>query len=234
VALVAALSSIAIVPATARAAAPAVLIDAPDTAVTGQPVAFDGDGTTDPDGQLMDFAWAIDGQRLDVESPWLSVAFAHPGRHVVSLTATDSGGAAASAEHAINVTGIDRSASSLKPLGTSLVPGISAAPEIVVAAPPVRLRKHRLRVELRCRGAERCKGTLRMVALKGQRQTPFLLAQRTFDIASGRPRVVHVALSPRARKRLGRRTLVRATAYRGKVRMASVWGTMSYRVPVAR
>lgn len=226
--------SIALIPATARAAAPIVAIDAPDTAVTGQPVAFDGDGTADPDGQLMDFAWSIDGQALDVENSWLSVAFAHPGRHVVALTATDTSGASATAQHPITVTGTDRLVSALKPLGTSLVPGVATAPEIVVRAPKVRLRKHRLRVELRCRGAERCRGTLRIVALKGRLQRPYLLTQRRFDIASGRPRVVHAHLSPRARKRLGQTTRVRATVFRGKVRMASIWGTMAYRVRVAR
>jgi hypothetical protein len=234
VALLAALSSIAIVPAAARAAAPVVSIDAPATAVTGAPVAFDGEGTSDPDGDLMDYAWAIDGQRLDVENPWLSVAFAHPGHHVVALTATDSGGAASTAEHGIDVTGQDRSASSLKPFGTSLVPGVTKAAEVVVRAPKVRLRRHRLRVELRCRGRARCRGTLRIVALKGRRHTPFLLVQRSFDIASGGPRVVHARLSRRARRRLGRATMVRATAFRGKVKTATVWGTMSYRVRVAR
>jgi hypothetical protein len=233
VALITALS-IALIPATAHAAAPVVVIDAPDTAVTGQPVAFDGDGTTDPDGQLMDFAWSIDGQALDVENSWLSVAFAHPGRHVVALTATDTSGVSATAQHAVTVTGADRLASALKPLGASLVPGVAAAPEIIVRAPKVRLRKHRLRVELRCRGAERCQGTLRIVALKGRLQRPHLLTQRRFDIASGRPRVVHARLSPRARKRLGRSTRVRATVFRGKVRTASIWGTMAYRVRVAR
>jgi hypothetical protein len=233
----AALSTIAIaVPATAaRAAAPVVVISAPDTTVTGAPVAFDGDGTTDPDGDPMDYAWSIDGQQLDVENAWLSVAFAHPGRHVVALTATDLGGASATAQHAIDVTGQDRSPSSLKPFGASLVPGVSSAPEVVVRAPSVRLRKHRLRVVLRCRGAERCRGTLRIVALKGARKRPYLLAQRRFDVASGGPRVVHVKLSAKARRRLGRHTTVRATAFRGtKVRVSAIWGTTSYRVPVRR
>src|SRR3954449_9239429 len=155
--------SIALIPATARAASPIVAIDAPDTAVTGQPVAFDGDGTTDPDGQLMDFAWSIDGQALDVESSWLSVAFAHPGRHVVALTATDTTGASATVEHPIVVSGADRSAASLKPIGSALVPGVRSVPELVVRAPSVRLRRQALRVELRCRGARRCAGTLRVV-----------------------------------------------------------------------
>jgi hypothetical protein len=232
-----ALSTIAVVmvPAAVRAAAPVVVIAAPDAAVTGQPVAFDGSGTSDPDGDLMNYVWAIDGQRLDVENPWLSVSFAHPGHHVVALTATDTGGASATAQHGIDVTGDDKSVSSLKPLGTSLVPGVTAASEVTVRAPTIRLRKHRLRVVVRCRGAARCRGTLRIVALKGRRHTPFLLVQRRFDVASGGPRVLHARLSKRARGRLGRSTLVRANAYRGqKVRMAALWGTMSYRVRVVR
>ena len=211
-----------------------VSIDAPATAVTGSPVAFDGAATSDPDGELMDYAWSIDGQRLDVESSWLSVAFAHPGRHVVALTATDTTGAAATVEHPIVVTGADRSVASLKPIGSALVPGVRSVPELVVRAPSVRLRRHALRVELRCRGTRRCAGTLRVVALKGRRQRPYLLAQRRFDVAAGRPRTVHVRLGRRARARLGHHTLIRATAFRGPVRVASIWGTAAYRVPVAR
>ncbi|MCW2984751.1 MAG: hypothetical protein JWR63_2321 [Conexibacter sp.] len=227
---------IATVPAgAARAAAPVVVIAAPNSAVTGQPVAFDGDGTTDPDGQPMDYAWTIDGQDLDVETAWLSVAFAHPGTHVITLTATDPAGAATTASHAISVTGVDRLASSLRPLGTALAPGVSAAPQLVVRAPRIRLHKHRLRVVLSCRGAARCEGTLRIVALKGPRHTPVLLTQRRFDIASGRPRVLHARLGPKGRRRLGRDAEVRATAFRGgKVRSATIWGTMAYRVRVAR
>jgi hypothetical protein len=234
VALLIALSLAIVCAVPALAAPPVVVVDAPASGVTGTPVAFDGSGTTDPDGELMEYRWSIDGQVLDVESSWLSVAFAHPGRHVVALTATDSTGAATIAEHPIAVTGIDRSAASLKPFGTSLAPGVRAAPELTVRASKVRLRRGRLRVQLRCRGAARCAGTLRIVALKGRHRTPFLLAQRRFSVAGGRPRTVHVALGPRARTRLGRRTQVRATAFRGPVRVASVWGTTVYRVPVAR
>jgi hypothetical protein len=227
--------AISIVPVgAARAAAPVVVVDAPDGAQTGQPVAFDGDRTADPDGEPMTYSWSIDGQVLDVESSWLSVAFAHPGTHVVALTATDTSGASTTAQHAIAVTGVDRLPSALEPLGTSLVPGVTATPELTVRAPRIRLRRHRLRVVVRCRGAARCTGTLRIVALKGARRTPFLLAQRSFDVAGGGPRVLHARLGPRARRRLGHRTLVRATAFRGRVREAAVWGTTAYRVPVAR
>lgn len=211
-----------------------VVVDGPSTAVTGAPVALDGGATADPDGGLLRYAWSIDDQDLGVDAAWLSIAFAHPGRHVVALTATDAAGARATVEHPIVVTGQDRSSASLKPLGSMLAAGVQQVPELAVRAADVRLRRHRLRVELRCRGAERCRGTLRVVALKGRRAHPTLLAQRRFDIAAGRPRVVHLRLSPRARHRLGRRTTVRATAYRGRVRVASMWGTTAYVVPVAR
>lgn len=228
-------SIIAVVPAgAARAAAPVVVIDAPATAETGAPVPFDGDRTVDPDGDLMTYSWAIDGQVLDVENPWLSVSFAHPGTHMVTLTATDSTGASATASHAIALTGIDRLPSSLKPFGTSIT-GVEHAAEVVVRAPRIRLHRKRLRIVVSCRRATRCRGMLRIVALKGRHQTPYLLAQRYVSVKSGRPRVVHAKLGPKGRRRLGHGASVRATMYRGgKVRTASIWGVMAYRVRVAR
>jgi len=228
--------AIAIVSAgAAHAAAPVVVIDAPATAQTGDPVPFDGDGTTDPDGQSMTYVWTIDGQVLDVENPWLSVSFAHPGTHVVTLTATDATGASATASHTIVLTGVDRLPSTLKPLG-SVVAGVTATtPEVVVTAPRIKLYKKRLRLVLSCRRATRCGGMLRIVALKGRHQTPYLLTQRYVSVKSGRPRVVHVKLGPKGRRRLGGGGSVRATMYRGgKVRTAAIWGVMDYRVRAER
>lgn len=226
---------IALVPVgAARAAVPVVVIDAPDSAETGQPVPFDGDRTTDPDGQEMTYVWAIDGQVLDVEHPWLSVSFAHPGPHVVTLTATDAAGGSASASHTIVLTGPDRLPSTLKPFGTTDTSAPSAA-EVVVKAPRIRVYKRRLRLVVSCRRATRCHGTLRIVALKGRHRTPYLLAQRSVSVKSGRPRIVHVKLGPKGLRRLGRGASVRATLYRGgKVRTASIWGVRAYRVRVAR
>jgi hypothetical protein len=234
VALVAAL--IAIVPASAaRAAAPVVSVVAPVTAVTGAPVSFDGEATADPDGDPLTYSWSIDGQQLDVASSWLSVAFAHPGAHVVTLTATDPGGASGSASATIVLTGDDKLVSALKPVGAGVVPGIAQVPEVLLQAPRQRLRKHRLRVVVRCRGTARCRGILRIVALKGPTKAPFLLAQRSFDVRAGGPRVLHAKLGPRARSRLGARTIVRATLFKGrKVRVATTWATASYSVAVTR
>jgi hypothetical protein len=213
-----------------------VVIDAPDRAETGQPVPFDGDGTTDPYGEAMTYAWAIDGQVLDVENPWLSVSFAHPGTHVVTLTATDASGASASASasHTIVLTGVDRLPSALKPFGTALS-GAADAAEVVVKAPRIRVSNRRLRLVVSCRRATRCRGMLRIVALKGRHRTPYLLAQRFVSVKAGRPRVVHAKLGPKGRRRLGRGASVRATIYRGgEVRTAAIWGVVSYRVRVSR
>lgn len=227
---------IAIVPTSAaRAAAPVVSVVAPATAVTGDPVDFDGGNTSDPDGDAMTYSWSIDGQQLDVENSWLSVSFAHPGTHVVTLTATDATGASASASATIVLTGDDLLPSTLKPIGQDILPGIASAPEVVLQAPRQRLQKHRLRVVVRCRGTARCQGILRIVALKGRKKTPFLLVQRRFDVQTGGPRVLHAKLGPRARARLGKSTVVRATLFKGsKVRVSTTWATASYSVVVTR
>jgi hypothetical protein len=226
---------IAIVPTSAaRAAAPVVSVVAPATAETGNPVDFDGGATTDPDGDELTYSWSIDGQQLDVENSWLSVSFAHPGTHVVTLTATDSTGLSASASATIVLTGDDKLPSTLKPIG-QVLPGVTAAPEVILQAPRQRLVRHRLRVVVRCRGTARCQGILRIVALKGRNRTPFLLVQRGFDVQTGGPRVLHAKLGPKARRRLGRSTVVRATLFKGtRVRVATTWATASYSVAVAR
>jgi hypothetical protein len=94
-----------------------------------------------------------------------------------------------------------------------------------------RLVKRRLRVELRCRKTAVCAGTIRAVALRGRLARPLLLAQRAFRVHRGGPRIVHVKLGPRGRKRLARYRRIRVTAYRGKVRVATTWATYQYRVP---
>jgi hypothetical protein len=153
----------------------------------------------------------------------------------VTLTATDSTGETGSASVVVGVTGDDKLVSSLKPVGPTLVPGVIATPEVVLQAPRLRLRRHRMRVVLRCRGTAQCAGVLRIVALKGRNRAPFLLVQRSFDIQTGGPRVVHAKLSKRARSRLGARTIVRATVFRGtKVRVSTTWATASYSVAVSR
>jgi hypothetical protein len=220
--------------AAARAATPAVVVGGPATAITGQPVSFDGGASADPGGGPLTFAWTIDGEDVGVAHAWLSVAFAHAGRHVVSLTATDRAGRAATIEHAVDVSGADRSVESLEPLGSAVGSAVAGAPWLQVSRPAARVRDRRLRVVTRCRATVRCAGTLRAVTLVGRRHRPVLLAQQRFSLAPGARRVLRLRLSAAARRRLGRGATVRVTAYRGPVRTASIWATSAARVQVAR
>jgi hypothetical protein len=207
------------------------------TAATGVPVSFDGSRSSDPDGAPVDFAWAIDGEDVGVEHDWLSVAFAHPGRHVVTLTVTDAEGLTAMADATLTVTGDDRTAASLKPFGTAVGSGVADAPELLLrAAPRVPLLRSRLRFVVRCHNAPACRGTVRAVMLVGRRERPVLLASRPFTVSAGGPRILHIRLSAHARKRLrvGRRTNLRVTAYRGRVRVASTWAVQNYALRLPR
>ena len=218
----------------ALAAPPSAVVTGPASGQTGAPVSFDASGSSDPDGQPLSFAWSIDGEDVGVEHDWLSVAFAHPGAHVVALTVTDLAGATATATRRIAVSGRDRSVASLHPL-SPVLPNVLAAPELVLrpVAVRARVRSRRLRVEVRCRRALKCAGTVRAVALVGGVQHPLLLAQRHFKVTRGGPRIVHVKLGRRALRLLARHRHVRVTAYRGRVRIASIWATYAFRVPRA-
>lgn len=232
IAALAAASLIALtVSSTAHAAAPVAAVDVVGTAATGVPVSFDGSRSSDPEGGRLEFAWAIDGQDVGVEHDWLSVAFAHPGRHVVTLTVTDAEGLTATTDTVVTVSGDDRTVASLKPFGTAVGSAVADAPELLLrAAPKVPLLRSRLRFVVRCRNAASCRGTVRAVMLVGARQRPVLLASRAFHVTAGGPRILHIPLSREARRRLrvGRRTNLRVTAYRGRVRVASTWAVQNY------
>jgi hypothetical protein len=234
-ALPAALITALTLAATAHAAAPLAAVDVVGSAATGVPVSFDGSRSADPEGGPLDYGWAIDGQDVGVEHDWLSVAFAHPGRHVVTLKVTDLEGLSATAAQAVDVTGADRTVSSLKPFGTAVGSAVAKSPELLLrAAPRVPLLRSRLRFVVRCRNAPTCRGTVRAVALVGRRQRPVLLAARVFRLTAGGPRVLHVRLGARARRRLGRRNHLRVTVYRGPVRVASTWAVQNYTLTLPR
>jgi hypothetical protein len=219
----------------AHAAAPTAAVTVVGTASTGVPVSFDGSGSTDPEGGPLDFAWTIDGQDVGVEHDWLSVSFAHPGRHVVTLTVTDAEGLTASAQRAVTVDGGDRTVASPAPLGAALSSAVARAPELLLRAAPKRpLWRGRLRYVVRCHGADACRGTLRAVALVGRRRQPVLLAARRFRLAAGGSRILHLRLGRAARHRLAGRTHMRVTAYSGRVRAASTWAVQNYTLKLPR
>jgi hypothetical protein len=234
-ALIAALTTATLSAAPALAAPPSVVVSGPSSAQTGDPVSFDASASSDPDGQALTFSWAIDGEQLSVAQDWLSVAFAHPGTHVISLTVTDAGGMSASVDRRVTITGDDQDVGSLRPLSPAL-PSVVAVPDLVLRPTSVRgrLQRGRLRVEVRCRGAAVCAGTVRAVAVLGRElERPLLLTQRRFRVTRGGPRILHLRLGARALRRLRHHRRVRVTAYRGRVQATSLWATYAFRVPRA-
>lgn len=216
----------------ALAAPPVAIVTGPATAATGEGVGFDGSGSADPDGGRLAYAWSIDGQDLGVAHDWLAVSFAYAGAHVVALTVTDPAGEAATARHAIRVSGPDRpSALPGVPLPSSLASLLTAEPRLELRAPRTRLHGGGLRVALRCRGAGRCTGVLRARA-RLRRGGPYvLLGRRGFSVRRGRSIVrVPVRRHLLARLRSHDRLRVRMTALRSRFPIAGVWDTLRYRL----
>jgi PKD repeat protein len=73
----------------------------------GQSVTFDGSGSSDSDGQIVDYQWDLDGSgkfATDTGSnPKLTTSFAKPGTYNVSLRVIDNGNASSTVTHSFTV-----------------------------------------------------------------------------------------------------------------------------------
>jgi hypothetical protein len=219
--------------ASAHAAPPVATVSGPDSSRTGDGVGFDGSASSDPEGGRLTYAWAIDGERLDVAHDWLAVSFAYRGSHVIALTVTDPDGERATARHTIEVTGPDRPAALPgAALPSSLRQVLTAEPRVDLLAPSVRLRAHRLRVTVRCRGAVRCTGVLKARARLRRDGPRVLLGTRAFNVRAGTRALVRVPVRPGVRAGLERhlRLRVRLTAFRSRFPLSGVWDSLRYRL----
>jgi PKD domain len=85
---------------------PVASFKAPSTARSGQTITLDASGSHDPDGNIVDFAWDLDGDgAMDVSSgttPTLKHAFS-AGTHYLTVRVTDNRGARAYANATVNV-----------------------------------------------------------------------------------------------------------------------------------
>ena len=79
----------------------------PARAAAGQNVTFDASASKDPDGQIVDYQWDLDGSgkfATDTgSSPTLSTTFATPGTYNVSVRVIDDGNASNAVTHAFVV-----------------------------------------------------------------------------------------------------------------------------------
>jgi hypothetical protein len=114
-------SRIAIQP-TANAPPTAVARAQPSSVAIGQAVAFDGSGSSDPDGTIASFAWDFgDGARATTATA--SHAYATAGSFVARLTVTDNSGNTGTATATVSVA--DATAPSVAITGSAFTPTVS-------------------------------------------------------------------------------------------------------------
>jgi hypothetical protein len=79
----------------------------PSRVAPSQIVKFDGSGSNDPQGSIVDYQWDLDGSgkfATDTgSSPTLTTSFANPGTYNISLRVIDAGGASATVTHSFIV-----------------------------------------------------------------------------------------------------------------------------------
>jgi hypothetical protein len=114
-------SRIAIQPAvgiapTARASAN------PLSAAVGQPIAFDGTGSSDPDGTIVSYAWDF-GDGTQATTAIASHAYASAGTFLARLTVTDNSGSVGTASVTISIA--DATAPSVSITGAVFTPTVS-------------------------------------------------------------------------------------------------------------
>lgn len=81
---------------------PVARIAAPEPQLAGLPMAFDGVGSSDPDGSVVGYTWDFgDGQSAD--GAQVSHAYSAPGNYIVALTVVDNDGVSASATATVEV-----------------------------------------------------------------------------------------------------------------------------------
>ncbi|MBI5103917.1 MAG: hypothetical protein HZB46_02810, partial [Solirubrobacterales bacterium] len=130
----------------------------------------------------------------------------------------------------VSVVGADVPIAAVSPLSPAYA-GLATAPRLVVSPPPVRWRHHLLRVELRCRGeVRRCSGLLDVRAPLGPGMRSVLVGRKRFDVARGRPALVHVRVRRAVRRRIARsqKVNVLVVAYRGSRPGGRTWTAVSY------
>ena len=99
-------------------------------------VQLDGRRSTDRDDDPLHYSWALDGRPLDVSAVTGEVTIEKPGRHEVSLTVTDSSGAASTAISEVRVGNAPPKVTVVSPIHGSFVDwGDTVRYELEVADP---------------------------------------------------------------------------------------------------
>jgi len=84
---------------------PEASVDAPSEATVGEPVTFDGSGSSDPDGTVASYEWDLDGDgEYEATGATVEHSFDEPGERAVELRVTDDDGAGATVLRDVQVT----------------------------------------------------------------------------------------------------------------------------------
>ena len=100
----------------------AVLSADPASAAIGQPIAFDGTGSSDPDGTIVSYAWDF-GDGGTATTATASHAYASAGSFVARLTVTDNSGSVGTATTTISIADVTAPSSSIA--GAVFTPAVS-------------------------------------------------------------------------------------------------------------
>jgi PKD repeat protein len=185
----------------------------------GSPIAFDGSGSSDPDGEITSWSWSFgDGGEASGTSP--SHVYAAPGSYKVSLTVFDSSGLGAKTTRTIVVEPAGTGGGNGQLVVGGPFGGGGIAPPAVLTPPAptgtlalvgstLRVRSGHTLARLSCAGtAPRCSGQLvlsvrRRVRVHGRLRTQTVrLATGTFSFVPGAPDSVTLKLTPAGRTRL--------------------------------
>jgi PKD repeat protein len=82
---------------------PTAVISGPTSGLVGQKLTFSGSGSSDPDGQIVTYAWDL-GDGTTASAVEVSHSYNAAGAYQVTLTVTDNGGLSDSATQTVQVT----------------------------------------------------------------------------------------------------------------------------------
>jgi PKD domain-containing protein len=175
--------------------APKAAASAPADSIAGQPIAFDGSGSNDPDsGDSLTYHWSFD-DGTSATGKSVAHAFSTPGAHKATVTVTDPTGLTDTATSSVSVAArapsSSRRAARIALLGTPQVKG------------------HTLILRLRCAGPGTCSGKVRESIAKGRHAR--VIASRRFKLGAGRTATLRLELNATGRHLL-----------RGRVRKLAV------------
>ncbi len=181
----------------------------PAAPVAGQPVTFDGSGSSDTDGTIANYEWDLDGDgifEVSGPAPTTSRTYTAAGTFNARLRVTDSDGTKGTVTRSLTVTAAPVATPSGPPPSAPSVPAPAAGiPATKISADA----KGVVKIPLTCpAGATACEGTLVLQTAKAvaaaKKKRVIVLGKASVRVSAGGKAVVTVRLSSAGRKLLSK------------------------------